>query len=239
MKRTSLAAIGALALCVSAAIFWAPTPNYLPFFNWATLDIFILAAWTLVVFAATGVVLLWKATVGWDREKPVTRRPRQLLPDVVLRKLPPLPRHRHVPLIMGLPNFGLYWGFIPFLLVLFVSFRYRMPMGLMPRVPSRYVAARPQAPESESLGVYVRYDGRGYVFYVNGQPVPREQLRARLQDELNRRSFWIVYFEGDEDVAYGQVVYAVDTIRGLGAQAYFLTPRIRAEFNQPQNLTKR
>ena len=43
----------------------------------------------------------------------------------------------------------------------------------------------------------------------------------------------------DEDVAYGQVVYAVETIRGLGAQAYFLSPRIRAEFNESASPTKR
>jgi len=236
MKRTSLAVGGVLALCVAAAIFWAPSPIQFPFIDWATLDIFILAAWILVAFSTAGVLLIWKATVGWGREKPVALRPRQMLPDIVLRKLPPLPRHRHVPLIEELPNFGLYWGFIPFLLILFFSFSPRPPMGLMAHVPQRYVAALPRAPELESLGVYVAVGGR---YYVNGQLVAREQLRSRLEQELGRRPFWIVYFEGDEDVAYGQVVYAVDTIRGLGAQAYWLTPRIRAEFNQQPSPTKR
>jgi len=40
-------------------------------------------------------------------------------------------------------------------------------------------------------------------------------------------------------VAYGQVVYAVETIRGLGAQAYFLSPRIRDEFSKQADPTKR
>lgn len=114
----------------------------------------------------------------------------------------------------------------------------RAPTGLFVRVPSLYVAQRPRVPESESLGVYVRFGGRGYVFYVNGRPVPRDQLRARLQEELGRRSMWTVYFEADDEVAYGEVVYVIDTIRGLGAQAYWLTPRVRDEFSQAQR-TKR
>jgi len=163
--------------------------------------------------------------------------PLRIFPEIPLRYSLAFRQFRPAVKRPELPDFGMYWGWIMMVqLIGFWIMPPRIPTGLLVRVPSLYVAERPRAPESESLGVYVGTGGR---YYVNGQAVAREQLRARLQDELSHRSLWIVYFEGDEDVAYGQVVYAVDTIRGLGAQAYFLSPRIRAEFNQSASPTKR
>jgi biopolymer transport protein ExbD len=163
--------------------------------------------------------------------------PLRIFPEIPLRYSLAFRQLRPAVKRPELPDFGMYWGWI--MMVQMIGFWImppRIPTGLLVRVPSLYVAERPRAPESESLGVYVGTGGR---YYVNGQAVAREQLRARLQEELSRRSLWIVYFEGDEDVAYGQVVYAVETIRGLGAQAYFLSPRIRAEFNESASSTKR
>ena len=163
--------------------------------------------------------------------------PLRIFPEIPLRYSLAFRQFRPAVKRPELPDFGMYWGWIMMVqLIGFWIMPPRIPTGLLVRVPSLYVAERPRAPESESLGVYVGAGGR---YYVNGQAVAREQLRARLQEELSHRSLWIVYFEGDEDVAYGQVVYAVETIRGLGAQAYFLSPRIRAEFNESASPTKR
>ena len=233
MQRIRLALIGVGAFLLAALIFIMPSPG--PFWDFGDIDVYMLLAWILVSLAAASIVAIWKASF-WNRAEKIDTHPRQMLPGVTLRNLPRLPRHRDVPLIFLMPNYGIFWGFIPFLLILFVSFSQRMPMGLSVHLPARHVATLPRAPESESLSVYVGTGGR---YYVNGQLVAREQLRAKLQDELGRRSLWIVYFEGDEDVAYGRVVYAVDTIRGLGAQAYFLSPRIRDEFSKQADPTKR
>jgi len=163
--------------------------------------------------------------------------PLRIFPEIPLRYSLAFRQFRPAVKRPELPDFGMYWGWIMMVqLIGFWIMPPRIPTGLLIRVPSLYVAERPRAPESESLGVYVGTGGR---YYVNGQAVAREQLRARLQEELSRRSLWIVYFEGDDDAAYMQVLYAVETIRGLGAQAYFLSPRIRAEFNQSASPTKR
>ena len=189
----------------------------------------------ILFFVAPGVLfLLVRACLRWALRG---TGPLRIFPKVPLRYSLAFREFRPAATHPQLPNFGMYWGWILMaLMIILWIITPRAPTGLLVRVPSRYIAARPRAPESESLGVYVAVGGR---YYVNGQLVARDQLRSRLEQELGRRSFWIVYFEGDEDVGYGQVVYAVDTIRGLGAQAYFLSPRIRADFNQPQNLTKR
>jgi len=163
--------------------------------------------------------------------------PLRIFPEIPLRYSLAFRQFRPAVKRPELPDFGMYWGWIMMVqLIGFWIMPPRIPTGLLVRVPSLYVAERPRAPESESLTVYVGTGGR---YYVNGQAVAREQLRARLQEELSRRSLWIVYFEGDDDAAYMQVLYAVETIRGLGAQAYFLSPRIRAEFNESASPTKR
>ena len=163
--------------------------------------------------------------------------PLRIFPEIPLRYSLAFRQFRPAVKRQELPDFGMYWGWIMMVqLIGFWIMPPRIPTGLLVRVPSLYVAERPRAPESESLTVYVGTGGR---YYVNGQAVAREQLRARLQEELSRRSLWIVYFEGDDDAAYMQVLYAVETIRGLGAQAYFLSPRIRAEFNESASPTKR
>ena len=181
----------------------------------------------LLLAAAPGAAfLLIRACVRWALR---ATGPQLIFPEIPLRYSLAFREFRPSATHPVLPNFGMYWGWILMvLMVIFWIITPRVPTGLMVGVPSLYVAERPRAPESESLGVYVANGGK---YYVNGHLVARDELRARLQEELGHRSFWIAYFEGDDDVAYGQVVYAIDTIRGLGAQAYFLSPRIREEFN--------
>jgi len=64
-------------------------------------------------------------------------------------------------------------------------------------------------------------------YYVNGEAVPPEQLTEKLQRELAKRVVWTVYVEADDDVAFGRVVVAFDTIKELGAQPYWITPTDR------------
>ena len=41
-----------------------------------------------------------------------------------------------------------------------------------------------KSPWQETLGVYLAV---GEKYYINGQPVPRDALRTKLQQELNKR----------------------------------------------------
>jgi len=71
-------------------------------------------------------------------------------------------------------------------------------------------------------------DGNGN-FSLNGNVIPGHDLRLRLQQELARRTVWTVYFEAANDSSYGDAVFAMDTIQGLGAQVIWLTPKLRQQ----------
>jgi biopolymer transport protein ExbD len=80
--------------------------------------------------------------------------------------------------------------------------------------------------QEEAVSVYLAV---GEKYYVNGQLVPRDNLRARLLQELSHRLVWTVYFEGDHDALNMNAIYAMDTIQGLGARLIWITPKIREE----------
>jgi len=79
----------------------------------------------------------------------------------------------------------------------------------------------------------------GEKYYINGEPVPRDGLRTRLQQELNKRLVWTVYFEADYDTLNMDAVYAMDTIEGLGATLVWITPKVREEWRQKESAERR
>ena len=129
------------------------------------------------------------------------------------------------------PNFGLFCGYI-FLILMFIFMILRNPLtshGLLVNFGEQNALVRQKSPWSETVGVYV--DHRR-TFYVNGHPVPREELRTKLGDELGKRMVWDVYFEADSDALYMDAVYSIDTIQGLGAKVIWITPKIREELDR-------
>jgi len=70
-------------------------------------------------------------------------------------------------------------------------------------------------------------------FSVNGELVRREDLGNKLSQELAaKRMVWSVYYEADQETLFGDTVYAIDTIQGLGARVIWITPRIREEWKR-------
>jgi biopolymer transport protein ExbD len=168
---------------------------------------------------------------------PMTPRPRwrffreatlRLFPEVVPRNHFRLLRHRPIPLITQLPNFGLMYGAILWILVFIFMIvtpkvhYYGLPIEL--RKHDSLVSQK--SPWQETLGVYLAV---GEKYYVNGQLVSREKLRIRLKQELDRRMVWTVYFEADHDTLNMNAIYAMDTIQGLGAKLVWITPKVREE----------
>jgi biopolymer transport protein ExbD len=92
-----------------------------------------------------------------------------------------------------------------------------------------------KSPWPETLSVYLAV---GEKYYINGQPVPRDSLQARLQQELSHRVVWTVYFEADYDTLNMDAIYAMDTIQGLGAKLVWITPKVREELRQKQTATR-
>lgn len=140
-------------------------------------------------------------------------------------------RHRPVPLITQLPNFGLIYGAVLWILiVLFVILREpRHYYGLPIQLRTHDSVIWEKSPWQETLSVYL---AAGEKYYINGKPVPREVLLANLQQELNHRMVWTVYFEADYDTLYANAIYAMDTIGGLGAKVIWVTPKVRRELQQ-------
>ncbi len=86
---------------------------------------------------------------------------------------------------------------------------------------------------SETISVYV--DARKG-FLVNGHPVKREELEAKLKEELSRQMVWTVYLEADSDCLFMDLAQAIDTIQGLGAKVIWITPKMREEWKQKNAL---
>jgi biopolymer transport protein ExbD len=189
-------------------------------------------AWTSATLAAAGLWMFLRVPVEWwFRSSEVVENPR-ILPGAVLRYIQPLRRHRQVHLMLELPNFGLYWGWIlNILMFVFMIFQTptRPPSGLVIRNSSPSRLTLRDKPNSETVGVYI---GAGEHFYVNGRIVSREELRASLRKALGRTVFWTVYVEADDNSEFGDTVYAVDTIQGLGANVIWITPKVRQELGK-------
>jgi biopolymer transport protein ExbD len=183
--------------------------------------------WFSIWVIATGFVLLIRFWLwGGVPERAIPR----MLPAMVLTNLLPLQRHRPMPLMKDLPHFGLFWGCILLIPVFFFAVLGHQPHhGLMVNLGERNAVAWQKSPWPVTLSVYV--DGQ-HGFYVNGQPVPREELRAKLSQELEKRVTWDVYFEADGSCPFAEAIYSIDTIQGLGANLIWITPRIREELNR-------
>jgi biopolymer transport protein ExbD len=140
----------------------------------------------------------------------------------------PWHRHRLTSLITQTPNFGLTCGAVLWILVFqFMVFtetshHYGLPIKLRTHDSVRWT----KSPWQETLSVYLAVRER---HYINGQAVLREDLSARLRQELGRRVAWTAYFEADFDTLNMDVIYAMDTIQGLGANLVWITPKVRAE----------
>lgn len=155
------------------------------------------------------------------------REPLRILPEMEMRNVLPMQRHRPMRLFTAPLDFGIAWSSV-LMVVAFIFYR-----GLLMGVPSHglrvglsqgTVNQVSESPWKETLGVYVDRKGR---FLLNGQAVERELLPLKLQEELGKRVVWTVYFEADNGTSFEKTVYVIDTIQGLGAKAIWITPKMR------------
>ena len=81
----------------------------------------------------------------------------------------------------------------------------------------------------KGLLVYVDHSGK---LYFNSTPITAEELPTALEAELAPRADHSVYVEGDPDVNYGNVVQAMNLVRGAGGEVIMMTPKFRAETSE-------
>jgi biopolymer transport protein ExbD len=190
-------------------------------------DLYTNLTWLPVWFISTGLVLLIRF---WFCEILGEKATHRIFPDTALRNVIPLHRHRPLPPIKDLPDFGLVLGSLLFILIfIYMTVRPRTPLGLRVNIRERTAVAWQKSPWPETLGVYV--DGQGK-FYVNGQWVPKENLRTKLSEELGKRMVWTVYFEADNASTVADTICAMDTIQRLDAKLVWITPAVREELNK-------
>lgn len=172
-----------------------------------------------------------RAALVWNAARKEVETKLAIFPGAPLTNVFPLRRHRPIFPIAELPNFGLIFGAILWIL-LFLFTMNRGPQasyGLPIDFKVRDWRNSTQSPPRETLSVYL---AAGEKYYVNGQLVQREALREALQKQLYQRVVWIVYFEADYDTLNGDAIYAMDVIQGLGAKLIWITPKMREELKQ-------
>jgi biopolymer transport protein ExbD len=192
--------------------------------------------WFCVSLTGAGGLLVFRAAFGL---LPVTWQwnPNlHIFPGVPLRNVLAWHRHRPTPLITQLPNFGLIFGAVLWILiVLFMVLREpRHYHGLPIDLRTHDSVIWEKSPWQGTLSVYLAV---GEKYYLNGQQVPREALRTNLQQALRRRMVWTVYFEADYDTLNADAIYAMDTIQGLGAKLVWITPKVRKELQQKDRVS--
>ncbi len=238
MPTKQLLRAGIVALLAGIALLWA-IPIWLRFANvypWRIEELSAVSFWFSVSLAGAGGLLLLRAAISTPPKRSESDQCLRMFPGLILRNVLPWHRHRPTPLTTQLPNFGLVCGAVLWILVfLFMTFTPLPPYGLPIRLRAHDSVIWTNSPWQETLGIYLAVGER---YYINGQAVPREDLSARLRKELGRHAVWIVYFEADSDTLNMDAIYAMDTIQGLGANLVWITPRVREELQQKDQILR-
>ncbi len=222
--------IPASTMCLSARhphlIVYTDNSFYREMCGWIELFCFLIGS-SGAMLALRGV---WQLLLGLVVRKNALR----MCPAISLRNVVPLARHRPMGTISGFTNLTVAWiGVLCALTIIFYYFL-TQPLhlqGLSVDFKGQDGASIAHSPWTETLGVYIKEQGR---FYVNGKLVEKEKLCEKLREELGKRAVWTVYVEADSNANFQEAVYAMDTITGLGGKVIWITPMTRKEWAQKQ-----
>lgn len=185
--------------------------------------------WSGAIFVVVGISLV---ILGWRRG--VFREPEQ---SASVTNEPTVGQNfqwaQKLPLqrpIVGIPAFGLLagmvFGILAILMMMLTGAFERTPTGLW--VHLLKPGAAPAKPDAwtEPIIVLVKDAGPDQEpgLYVNSTVVAWDDLASTLKHELSGRRAWTVYVEGDDCVAWANVVNVIDIARGNGAKV-FLVPQ--------------
>lgn len=233
MQTKLLFQAGVVTLLLGVFLFWSIPVllRVVEIYPWNFFELAEILFWFSVSLAGAGGLLICRAVGRTFAQRWESSRSLRIFPGMVLANVLPWHRHQPIPLPALLPNFGLIYGAVLWILVfLFMIIEEpRHYSGLKIELRSRDSVIWQRSPWPETLSVYL---GAGEKYYINGQPVPREALGANLQRELNRRMVWTVYFEADGGALNMNAIYAMDTIQGLGAKLVWITPKVRQELEK-------
>jgi biopolymer transport protein ExbD len=187
--------------------------------------------WFCVSLVGAGGLLFFRGALRMLSPQPALDRKLALFPGIVPGSVVRCQRHRPMPLIAELPNFGLIYGAVLWVLIIIHMMFYGAgrSYGLPIDFGVHEAVVWEKSPWTETLSVYLGADEK---YYIDGEMVPREMLRTRLRQELSRRMVWTIYFEADGDAPYMDAIYAIGVIEGLGAKLVWITPGVREELEK-------
>jgi biopolymer transport protein TolR len=110
------------------------------------------------------------------------------------------------------------------LLIIFMVVQQSLQKGVAVQVPPVKKEEAPQNP-SENPDQIVLEVKRGQQYFLNRQPVPAANLRNFLTQTYAPRPRKVIFIKADEDVTYGDVVYAVDIAKQSNIEIVGLVPR--------------
>lgn len=113
------------------------------------------------------------------------------------------------------------------LLIIFMVVQQSLQKGVAVQVPPVKKEEQAQATNEPSDQIVLEVK-RGRQYFLNRQPVPAANLRSFLTSTYAPRPRKIIFIKADEDVAYGDVVYAVDTAKQANIEIVGLVPRPEA-----------
>ena len=138
---------------------------------------------------------------------------------------------------MRLPNFGLVAGIV-ILLLIFPAFLFfhavwhPYPLrGVYVRLPNVYAERNTSSPallvHLDRQKRFHLYDGR--ISVEDTPPLSANELEAKLRQALAERPTHHVYLNADPELTWQDGVDAMDSIRKVGGEPIFFTPRLRSQ----------
>jgi biopolymer transport protein ExbD len=177
-----------------------------------------------------GLSLLAHSAVAWTKSKlPSASTAAIAISDTGCRIA-----FTHKPLrrLSALPAFGLFGAFVivfaGLVPLLYTRFAFvRIPKGL--RVSLLNTAPSTTGNDRWSTPIVIRLEDTGPAsspkLFLNSKPVSWGNLPGELKAELARCPEWVVYVEGDDNLAYQYVTSVIDIARGEHAKVILLTPK--------------
>lgn len=108
------------------------------------------------------------------------------------------------------------------LLIIFMVVQQGLQKGLDVQVPP---IEEIEADQAENLDQIVLDVQPGPQYFLNSEPIARQNLQARLTQVFANRPRKVIFVKGAENLTYGDVIYAVDATRGAGVDVVGLVPR--------------
>jgi len=114
---------------------------------------------------------------------------------------------------------------IDVLLVLLIIFMITLPLSRrefdaqVP--PEQKQQPKHKQTQSDQIVLELKADGS---YAINTQPVPVEQLDAKLHEYYDQRPVKLMFIKAAPNRKYGEIVRAMDVARGAGVQVIAFTP---------------